>query len=128
MIHSFLGYAYRMDGDVDLARACFVGELQAGVQIGVPPILACALPGMAMLYADAGLVQRAASLIAVTVQCCGFLAESPWFLDVAGPDYRAAMNGLSPRKVEEAKNAVLLSDIRTEALAVLAEVEAGTAP
>ena len=58
----------------------------------------------------------------------GLLAKTQWFLDVAGAEYRAAMAALSPEQIEEAKQAVLLSDMRTEALAVLAEVEAGTAP
>ncbi len=128
MIHSFLGYAYRTKGDRDLARACLVEELETGVKIGTPPILACALPGMAMFYADAGRAKRAHALITVVMQCCQFVAGSQWFQDIAGPDYRAAMSALSPAEIEAAKQAVLLSDMRTEAIAVLAEVEAGTAP
>ena len=128
MIHSFLGYAYRVRGDRDRARTCLVEELQIGVKIGAPPILACALPGMAMFYADAGRAKRAHALITVVTQCCLFVAGSQWFLDVAGADYQAAMDALSAEQIEEAKQAVLLSDMRTEALAVLAEVEAGTAP
>ena len=68
MMHSFLGYAYRMKGQLELARACFVEELQVGVDTGAPAALAWALPGMALLYVDAGLVQRAASLMAVVVR------------------------------------------------------------
>ncbi len=127
MIHSFLGYAYRSKDDRDLARACFIEELQIGVENDSPPILACALPGMATFYAEAGRAQRAVALITVVMQCCGFVAGSKWFRNVAGPDYRAAMDALSPEQIKEAKQAVLLSDMRTEALGVLAEVEAGTA-
>ncbi len=115
MMHSFLGYAYRIRGELELARACFVEELQVGVDTGAPahPGLGAARDGH--VYVDAGLVQRAASLIAAVVQCYGFVAESPWFLEIAGAEYRAAMAALSPEQIEEAKQAVLLSDMRTEA-------------
>ena len=66
--------------------------------------------------------------MAAVVRSYALLAKNQWFLDVAGADYRAAMASLSPEEIEEAKQAMLVSDMRTEALAVLAEVEAGTAP
>jgi predicted ATPase len=125
---SFLGYAHRAAGDRDRARACYVEALHMGVKSGVSPILACALPGMAMLYADAGRAERAQALITVVTQCCLFVVASKWFADVAGPEYRHAMAALSSEQVSEAEQSVLLSDMRTEALAVLVEVEAGTAP
>ncbi len=125
MMLSFLGYAHRSNGDRDGALACFMEALQMGVKSGASAVMASALPGMAMLYADAGRAERAHALVAVVEQCCVMVVDSKWFADVAGPAYHAAMDALSPDHVADAERSVLLSDMRTEAKAVLAEFEVG---
>jgi DNA-binding SARP family transcriptional activator/predicted ATPase len=127
MMLSFLGYAHRTNGDRDQARACFVEALRMGTESGASPVMASALPGIAMLYADAGRAQRAQALVAVVEQCCVMVVDSQWFADVAGAEYHAAMDTLSPDQVAEAERAVLLSDMYTEARTVLAELGAAAA-
>ncbi len=122
MMLSFLGYAYRANGERDRACACFIEALQIGVKVGASPNTACALPGIAMLYADAGRAERARALVAVVKQCCVAVVGTRWFADVAGPAYHAAMAALSPEQIAEAERSVLLSDMVSEAQAVLAEL------
>lgn len=122
MMLSFLGYAHRTNGDRDRARACFVEALQMGIASRASPVMASALPGMAMLYADAGRAERAHALVAVVEQCCVMVVGSRWFADVAGAGYHTAMDALSPDQVTEAERSVLLSDMPTESRAVLTEL------
>lgn len=63
--------------------------------------------------------------MAVVMQCCVFVAGTTWFVDIAGPQYHAAMAALSPEQISEAKRSVLLSDMATEAQVVLAELATG---
>ena len=121
LVLSFLGYAYRASGDLGRARSCLGEVLQMGEHIGGRLGLACALPGMALLYADAGYAARAHALVTVVRQCCPMVANSRWFADIAGPAYHAALAALSPQQVEEAEGSVLLSDLRAEARALLAD-------
>jgi len=124
---SFLGYAHRAGGDRDRARTCLVEALQTGERIWGRQCLASALPGIALLYADAGQAARAHALLTVVKQCCPFVPTSRWFADVAGPAYHAAMAALTPEQIAAAEHEALLSDLRTEAQRVLAELEGGSA-
>lgn len=126
MIFSFLGYAHYVAGQRERAQGIFVEALKVGGKIRLPPILACALPGMALLYADAGRPERALALCTVVRQCCHFVVNSTWFADIAGPGYHAAIDSLDPEQVAAAEASVELSDVRAEAQAVLNEVGAGT--
>ncbi len=121
LVLSFLGYACRASGDRDRARARLGEVLQMGEHIGGRLGLACALPGMALLYADAGNAARAHALVIVVKQCCPMVTTSRWFADIAGPAYHVALAALSPQQVDEAERSVLLSDMRAEARAVLAD-------
>jgi DNA-binding SARP family transcriptional activator/predicted ATPase len=120
MALSFLGYAYRASGDRDRACACLHEVLQTGEHIGGRQGLAWALPGIALLYADAGHAARAHALVTVVKRSWPMVPASRWLADVAGPAYHAALAALSPQQVEEAERSVALSDMQTEARAILA--------
>jgi hypothetical protein len=124
MTLSYLGFAHWANADLERAQSCLATALEMGVKSGASPILATSLPGMAMVYAEMGRAQRAQELVDVVMQCCGFLVDSKWFADVAGPGYHDAMGALTDEELAEAEHAVLLSDMRTEAEAVLADLAA----
>ncbi|MCU0522755.1 MAG: tetratricopeptide repeat protein, partial [Anaerolineae bacterium] len=125
LVLSFLGYAYRASGDREQARACLVEVLRTGKHTGARLGLACALPGMALLYADAGHPARALTLVTVVKQCCPFVPASKWFADIAGPAYHAGLAALTPEEAAEAEGRGLVSDMQTEAQAILAELAVG---
>jgi hypothetical protein len=121
MVLAFLAYAYRNRGEVDQARACLAESLLIGTRTGASNVVSAALPGVALLYADAGRAARAHALIAAVNQCCGFVSQSQWFADVAGPAYHAKLGALTEDEGAEAEGSVLLSDMHAEARAVLKE-------
>jgi tetratricopeptide (TPR) repeat protein len=122
MALSFLGYVYRASGDREQACLCLAEALTMGEHIGGRQCLAWALAGMALLYADAGHPARAHALLTVVKQIWPMVSASRWFADVAGSVYHAAVAALSPQQVQEAEHSVLLSNMQTEARAVLADL------
>jgi hypothetical protein len=125
IVLSSLGYAHRARGETSLARVCLVEVLEMGVATGAAAALASALPGMAMLYADAGQPARALTLVTVVKQCCPMVAGSEWFTDIAGPAYHAGLAALTSEEAAEAEGRGLVSDMQTEAQAILAELAVG---
>ena len=84
--------------------------------------LTATLPGIALLFADQGQVERTVELYALaTTQ--GYVANSKWFDDIAGDEIGAVAAGLPAEVAEAAKARGRGLDLWETAAELLVELE-----
>jgi len=97
-----LGYATRGMNQPTQARNYFYKVLTLSIEDNQFITLIHALPGIALLFADDGEVERAVELYALA-STQGIVANSKWFDDIAGDEIAAASAKLPAEVVEAAK-------------------------
>jgi hypothetical protein len=120
--HALLGYAARGLGQHSEAEQHLRGALRTGVELGAFFPIIYALPGVALLLADRGEVERAVALYALAARH-PFVANSRWFEDVAGQQIAAAAETLAPDVVAAARERGQAGDLWATAEELLAEWE-----
>ncbi len=116
------GYAARGLGQTSLAKERLGEALKIAVEGRFFLILVHILPGIALLFADQGEVERAVELYALA-STQGIVANSKWFDDIAGDEIAAAAEELPPEVVEAAKARGRELDLWETAENLLVELE-----
>jgi predicted ATPase/DNA-binding NarL/FixJ family response regulator len=93
------GYVARGLNKISLAEASFLEFLSKSIIDEDYALLIHTLPGLALLYADQGEIERAVELYALA-STQGIVANSKWFADIAG-DEIAKMAEELPKDVQE---------------------------
>ena len=104
------GYAARGLGQISLAQGHFYKALKIAVETKRFLSLSHTLPGIALLFADRGDVERAVELYAL-VSTLGMVANSKWFDDIAGDEIAAVAEELPVDVAEAAKARGRLLDL-----------------
>jgi len=116
------GYAARGLGQTSLAK----GRLREALKIAVEGrfflVLVHILPGIALLFADQGEVERAVELYALA-STQGIVANSKWFADIAGDEIASTAEGLPVDIAKTAKARGRALDLWETAEALLEELE-----
>jgi tetratricopeptide (TPR) repeat protein len=116
------GYAFQGLGQTAQAQAFFYQALCMANEGKLYPPLLHALPGIALLFADQGEIDRAVELYALA-STFDWVAKSKWFADIAGDKIAAMAEGLPSEVVEAAKARGRELDLWDTAKALLAELE-----
>jgi len=119
-----LGYVARDLGQPTQAQQQFYQVLQGVVEtkgIGAYLPLVHVLPGIALLMADRGELERAVDLYALA-STQGIVANSQWFEDIAGRQIAAAAKTLPPDVVAAAEARGRARDLWETAAELLAEL------
>jgi len=117
-----LGYAARALGQLSQARQHLLKALRAGAETGFFLLLVPPLPGVALLLADQGEVERAVELYGLASRY-PFVAKSRWFEDVAGRHIAAVAATLPPEVVAAAQERGRARDLQATVAELLAELE-----
>jgi tetratricopeptide (TPR) repeat protein len=118
-----IGYVARALGELSQARQHLSKALRAGVETGVFGLLVSPLPGVALLLADQGEVERAVELYGLASRY-PLVANSRWVEDVAGKHIAVVAATLPPEVViaaQERGRARDLDGTVTELLVELGE-------
>lgn len=117
-----LGYAAHGSGQLSQARQHLREAMQIAAEVGIfmPRILA--LPGIALLLADQGEVERAVEIYALASRY-PFVANSRWFEDVAGKQIGAAAAMLPSEVVAAAQERGRARDLDVTVAELLVELE-----
>jgi predicted ATPase/DNA-binding SARP family transcriptional activator len=116
-----LGYAARGLGQRAQARHHVHEALRTAAAIQACWSLMFVLPGMALLLADEGQVERAVELYALA-SCDPLVANSRWFEDVAGRHIAAAAASLPPEVVTAAQERGRARDLDATVAELLEEL------
>ena len=117
-----LGYVTRGMNHIGQSRSHIFNAL--GVAVTEQGFLALihTLPGIALLFADQGDVERAVELYALA-STQGIVANSKWFADIAGDEIARAAEGLPVELVEAAKARGKALDLWGTAKELLVELQ-----
>jgi tetratricopeptide (TPR) repeat protein len=118
----FLGFAKRGLDQISKARVYFYKALGVAAENESYLAVYHILPGIALLFADQGDIERAVELYALAATQ-GIVANSKWFDDIAGDEIAAPAEELPPDIVEAAKARGRVLDLWETAKALLAELE-----
>ena len=121
-LHACHGFAARGLGQFSQAQALFCQALGMAIEGKLYPSLLHALPGIALLYADQGEVERAVELYALA-STFDWVANSKWFEDIAGNEIAEAAEGLPADVVEAAKARGRSLDLWETAKELLGELQ-----
>jgi tetratricopeptide (TPR) repeat protein len=119
---SLLGYAPRGLGQLLQAERQFCEALRSSSEVGSFVHHLLVLPGIALLLADRGEVERAVELYGLASRY-EFVANSRWFEDVAGRYIAEAAATLPPEVVAAAQERGRARDIDATVAELLAEFE-----
>jgi tetratricopeptide (TPR) repeat protein len=116
-----LGYAARALGQVSQARQHLSKALRAGAETGAFFLLVPTLPGVALLLADQGEVERAVALYGLASRY-PLVANSRWFEDIAGKRIAAVAATLPPDVVTAAQERGRARDLEATVAELLVEL------
>jgi tetratricopeptide (TPR) repeat protein len=114
-----LGYANRGLNQISRSRENFCQALRVAID---NQSLVHTLPGIALLFADQGEVEKAVELYALA-STYDIVANSKWFDDIAGDEIAAMAEGLPVEVAEAAKARGRNLDLWNTAKALLTELE-----
>jgi tetratricopeptide (TPR) repeat protein len=117
-----LGCAARGLGQLSQAQQHLYEALRTGAEIQAFGPLILALPAVALLLVDRGETERAVELYALASRH-PFVANSPWFEDVAGRHIAAVAATLPPEVVAAAQERGRARDLDATMAELLAELE-----
>ncbi|HEX6384642.1 MAG TPA: BTAD domain-containing putative transcriptional regulator [Anaerolineae bacterium] len=122
-----LGYTACRLGQLQEAHQHLVEALASALAVKTYGPTLFALPGVALLLALTGSAARAVEIWALA-RCHSFVANSRWFEAVAGRELKAVAASLPPEIAEAALERGRTLDLWQTAAALLAELEAMSAP
>jgi tetratricopeptide (TPR) repeat protein len=117
-----LGYIARKKDRKHQAKTHFLDALRLAIEVDGFLALFHTLPGIALLFADQGDIERAVELFALA-STLGMVANSKWFADIAGDEIAAAAKSLPPEVTEAAKARGRARDLWETANELLQELE-----
>jgi tetratricopeptide (TPR) repeat protein len=118
---AFQAYAARGFGALGEARRYLHEALQIATELPMALSVLVAVPGMALLVATQGEIERAVELYALALRH-SFVANSPWFEDVAGRQIAAAAAELPPEAVAAAQARGRARDLEATVMELLEEL------
>ena len=117
-----LGLIDRVRGKISQAQRYLVDGLQISIEAEGFLALVHTIPGIALLFADQGEVERAVELYTLAATL-GYVANSKWFDDIAGDEIARAAEGLPMEVVKAAKARGRGLDLWETAMELLAELK-----